>query len=447
MNALTAEGINKIILLAHMQRLEIEKELAIRLSDIDIIVAGGSNTLLADATDRLRSGDEAADNYPLILESAKGEPSLVVNNAGDYRYLGRLVVDFNGNGQILTESIALHISGAYATDGQGDPRFVGEPIPEVSRISESLRNVLVSRDANIYGKTNVYLDGERRNVRTQETNLGNLTADANLWLARHVDPEVAVSLKNGGGIRDAIGVTRLPPGADRPSDIVLLPPAANPESGKKEGEISQYDIEGALRFNNGLSILTLTAEQLVAVMEHSVGFDSAGTATVGRFPQVGGMRFSFDSAAPPGERIQSLAIVDEQGAVTDRVVEAGDLAGDPEREIKMVTLDFLADGGDDYPFPGSGSDRIDLRGESGHASPPDKDSKGANEDRRMNALAAVDPGLADFTAPGTEQDALAEYLARFHSENPFDRAETPPLEDQRIQNLGVPGKHDTVFGQ
>ncbi len=446
-DSLTAQGINKIILLAHMQRLEIEKELATKLTEVDIIVAGGSDTLLADATDRLRAGDEAGGAYPLVFQSAKGEPSLVVNTAGDYRYLGRLVVEFNTDGQVVTESIDPNVSGAYATDRQGGQGTTGRPIPQVSRIVESLRNVLVERDANIYGKTSVYLDGLRRNVRTQETNLGNLTADANLWLAKRADPEVAVSLKNGGGIRDAIGVTKLPPGADTLSEMVFMPPAANPESGKKEGEISQYDIEGALRFNNGLSILKLTAEQLVAVMEHSVGFDGAGTATVGRFPQVGGMRFSFDPAAPAGERVRSLAIVDGQGAVTDRVVEGGDLEGNPERDIKMVTLDFLADGGDDYPFPVSNTDRVDLRGEAGQSGSPDKDSKGADEDRRMNALEAVDPGLADFSAPGTEQDALAEYLAHFHSENPFDRAETPPLEDQRIQNLGVPGKHDTVFGQ
>ena len=441
-DALTAEGIDKIVLLAHMQRLDIEKELATKLSDIDIIVAGGSNTLIADATDRLRTGDEAEGDYPLIFESPKGEPTLVVNTAGDYRYLGRLVVDFNANGQVLTESIDPDINGAYATDGQEGQRFVGEPIPEVSRIAESLRSVIVIRDANIYGKTEVYLDGARRNVRTQETNLGNLTADANLWLARQVDPEVAVSLKNGGGIRDAIGVTRLPPGADRPSDIVFLPPPANPESGKKEGEISQYDIEGALRFNNGLSILTLTAEQLVAVMEHSVGFDGAGTATVGQFPQIGGMRFSFDPAAPPGQRVRSLAIVDGQGAVVDSVVEGGDLAGAPEREIKMVTIDFLADGGDDYPFPSANPGRVDLRGERGQANQQGPASTG-----NANLPASLDPGLADFAAPGTEQDALAEYLARFHRENPFDEPETLPLEDRRIQNLGVPGKRDTVFGQ
>ena len=260
-DALVAQGVNKTILLAHMQRLKVEKELATKLKDVDIIVAGGSNTLLADATDRMRTGDEAADTYPLLFESPKGEPSLVVNTDGDYRYLGRLVVDFNVEGLVIPESIDPHVSGAYATDRQGGQRFAGRPITEVSRIAESLRNVLGGRHANIYGKTSVYLADLRRDVRTQETNLGNLTADADLWLARHVDPEVAVSLKNGGGIRDAIGLIMPPPGATGPSEVVFLPPPANPESGKKEGDISQYDIEGTLRFNDGLVILPLTAPE------------------------------------------------------------------------------------------------------------------------------------------------------------------------------------------
>ena len=47
--------------------------------------------------------------------------------------------------------------------------------------------------------------------------------------------------------------------------------------------------------------------------------------------------------------------------------------------------------------------------------------------------------------PGTEQDALAEYLAHFFAETPFDVAEVASLVDRRIQNLGVPGARDTVF--
>ena len=210
--------------------------------------------------------------------------------------------------------------------------------------------------------------------------------------------------------------------------------------------MSQFDVEGTLRFNNGLAIVPLTARQLAAIMEHAIGFDGVGHVTVGRFPQVAGMRFSFDPAAPVGQRVRSLAIVDDSGGVTDRVIERGVVVGDPERRIKLVTLNFLANGGDGYPFPVPGAGRMDLAGEDGQPNPPNPDFPDTNGNGRIDGPALVDPGGTDFAAPGTEQDALAEYLAHFFAAVPFNEAETAPLDDLRVQNLGVSGKPDTVFG-
>ena len=44
-------------------------------------------------------------------------------------------------------------------------------------------------------------------------------------------------------------------------------------------------------------------------------------------------------------------------------------------------------------------------------------------------------GQAIFAAPGTEQDALAEYLAANFAETPFDMADVGPESDEHIQNL------------
>ena len=447
---LVGQGINKVILLGHMQRIDIEQKLATRLRDVDIIVAGGSNTLLADDTDRLRAGDAAADTYPLRYETADGGIALLVNTDGDYRYLGRLIVGFDAEGAVIPESIDPHLSGAYATDRQGGQAFAGRPIPEVGRVVRILRGVLAARDGSIVGRTAVYLDGRRGAVRTHETNLGNLTADANLWLARQVDPEVRISLKNAGGIRGDIGRIWQPPGSTDPSQAERLPPAANPVANKAEGDISQFDIESALRFNNGLVILPLTARELVDVIEHAVGFDGVGEVLDGRFPVIAGMRFSFDPTAAPGQRIRSMAVLDGDGTVGDRVVENSALAGDPERRFKMVTLDFLADGGNDYPFSVPNPQRIDLSAEAGQFNAgqfnlPDPDFPDANVNGVIDESNTADPGLADFAKPGTEQDAFAEYLARFFSQTPFDVSGPPPLEDRRIQNLGIAGQSDTVF--
>lgn len=442
---LVAEGVNKIILLAHMQQITIEKALASRLAHVDIIVAGGSNTILADENDRLRPGDTAADTYPLHLTSTAGEPVLLVNTDADYRYLGRLVVGFDEEGVVAPESVDPSASGVYATDDGDGPVTAEPPIPEVSRIVDSLRGVLQSRDGNVLGKTDVYLAGERKDIRTQETNLGNLIADAFLWQARQVDPDVAVSLKNGGGIRDDIGQVVQPPGTLDPTDVVRVPPPANLSSGKQAGDISQFDIESVLRFNNGLSIMAVTARQLVEILEHSIGFDDVGTAWAGRFPQIGGMRFSFDPARPAGQRIRSLAIVDDGGNVIDGVVEEGVLIGNADREIKIVTMNFLANGGDGYPFTVPSPGRVDLPGEAAQTNAPNPDFPDANGNGVIDEPVSSDAGLAGFAPPGTEQDALAEYLAHFYSANAFNNAETSPLDDQRIQNLGLPGKRDTVF--
>ena len=228
-------------------------------------------------------------------------------------------------------------------------------------------------------------------MRTQETNLGNLTADANLWTARLYDPETRVSFKNSGGIRDHIGRVVQPPGTVSADDAEQLPPAANPVAGKEFGEVSQLDIEGALRFNNGLVIVPVTAQGLVEILEHSVGFDGVGEVPAGNFPQVGGMKFSFDPSAPSGRRVQSLAIVDDDGAVTDRVVVAGSLAGDPERPIKIVTLNFLANHGGGFSFPLPHQGRVDLAGEGGQFNAPDPNFPDTNGNGVIDAPTVVDP--------------------------------------------------------
>ncbi len=428
---LTALGIDKIILLAHMQRIAVEQGLAERLTDVDIIVAGGSNTLLADNTDPLRDGDTAQGNYPLTALSPTNEPVLLVNTDGDYKYLGRLVTAFDLRGNVIEELLDESVNGVYKTDAEG-LALAGNPEPNarVVEVADALTDVLATLDGNLFGAASVYLDGRRSQVRTQETNMGNLTADANLAMAQSVDPAVQVSLKNGGGIRDDIGFFAFPPGSTNPDELEFFPTAPNPAAGKESGDVSQFDIAGTLRFNNGLTLLTVTAAELQALIEHGVGFDDVGSVTSGRFPQVAGMAFSFDPALPNGARVPSLAIVDASGNVVDTIVSGGMLLGDPSRPIRMVTLGFLAGGGDGYPFPAGTGDCADFDGPADRC---DLDGSGL-----------VDPGVASFAEDGSEQDALAEYLATiFPRQTPYSEFETPAELDERIQNLSL--RPDTVL--
>ena len=408
-------GVKVIILTGHLQRFSIDEALATQLDGVDIIISGGSNTLLADNTDRLRDGDTADGNYPILATSAADEPVAIVSTDGNYRYVGRLVLDFDEAGVLIPESIDAEVSGAFATDEVGVTN-TGDaaPAPRVVAITEAIRNVVLAKDGATFGSTSVYLEARRGAVRTEETNLGNLTADANLDAARRVDPTVVASLKNGGGMRASIGVIV---GVDE------LPPPANPLVGKTEGDISQLDIENTLRFNSGLSLLTLTAAQLLEVIEHAVAEAQLGVST-GQFPQVGGLAFSYDMSQPAGEKVRSLVITDSDGNPMDIVAQNGEVVGDRERTFRIVTRDFLADGGDDYPYPNyPDTNRVDL------TSVMTEEQSG---------------GGADFTAPGREQDALAEYLSANFTDTSYSIPDVDAKNDERIQNLALRADSLTV---
>ncbi|MGE7416082.1 ExeM/NucH family extracellular endonuclease, partial [Methylobacterium tarhaniae] len=453
-------GLNKVIVGTHLQQLANEQALAPLLRNVDVLIGGGSHTLLADSNDRLLPGDTAAGAYPQFFTNASGQTLALVNTASEYSYVGRLTVTFDDQGTVIRDSVTPQNSGAVAVDdasvaqlwGSKDAAFApgskGYLVREVIEgldvnndgIQETagVADVIRQQDGNILGRTSVYLEGRRGEVRSEETNLGDLSADANLWYAKQYDPTVAVSIKNGGGIRDSIGSFSTAGGG-----TAELPPAANPSAGKQAGDISQLDVTNSLRFNNALAVTTVSALEMKRLLEHAVSATASG-ATPGQFPQIGGLSFSFDATRTgqtldangnvtrEGQRILNAAIIDENGRILDTLVQNGQLVGDPNRGIRTVTLDFLATGtatapglgGDNYPFPAYGENKVALAS--------------ATPGRSL-------PNTATFAAQGTEQDAMAEYLRAFYATTPYGTPDTTPAGDTRIQNLAARG--DTVLNR
>ena len=228
-----------------------------------------------------------------------------------------------------------------------------------------------------------------------------------------------VSIKNGGGIRNSIGTVYAVG-----DDAVESPPLANEEVGKEDGEVSQLDIANSLRFNNSLSLVTVTAAQLLLVLEHAVAATTA-TATPGQFAQIGGIAFSFDKDLPAGNRVQSAAILDDNGNPILALVENGELVVDPSMAIRVVTLSFLLTGGDSYPF----------------ASFIAADPAFANVVNLTADLVPDDGQVANFAAEGTEQDAFAEYMAANYSDTPYDVADTDQRQRHAHPEPRLPRRH------
>ena len=284
-DALEKLGVNKIIVLSHIGY-NADKELAKAVKGVDVIVGGHTHTLLANFDNR------AVGPYPTKVQNSEGKTVLVVQ-AGEYLgYIGKLDVEFDPNGELVSSKGDTIYLSHYIT-----------PDPTVSALVAKLYAPIDSLTKNVIGKSAVYLEGDRKVCRAQECNLGNLITDAMRALTG-----VQVALENGGGIRASIN----------------------------EGNVTLGDVLTVLPFNNLISTFSLSGENLLAALENGASQMQEGA---GRFLQVSGLRYQIDPAKPAGSRILSVEVLDAQGKYQPL---------DPKAIYTVATNDFMRVGGDGF---------------------------------------------------------------------------------------------------
>lgn len=330
---LTARGVNVILFVSHLQSIQEDLALLPNLSGVDVAIAGGGDELLANPDDLLIPGDESEifGPYPLLATNADGDQVPVVTTNGSYRYIGRLIVGFNPLGKVVridSDSGPVRVSGVAPDAVAPDPTvetLVTEPVAE---FLEDLATTVV-------GDSQVPLDGLRSSVRTTETNLGDLLADALLSTGTELAgsfgvPVPDVAVQNGGGMRN---------------DSVI--PA---------GPITELDTFSVAPFPNFVSIVEdISRSQFKEILENAVSRVEFGD---GRFAQVAGFSFEWDpsgtaqvldadsNVVTPGSRIVNVTLDSGPVLVANGVVQPG-------ADLTVATIDFLARGGDQYPFRGA----------------------------------------------------------------------------------------------
>jgi 2',3'-cyclic-nucleotide 2'-phosphodiesterase (5'-nucleotidase family) len=451
-DVLRGMGVNKIIMVDQLDDLQRNKDLASLVSGIDIMVAGGGHERMGDSNDVAVAfnGHDAnfiADAYPIITAGLDSKPVLIVTTDTEYTYLGRLVVDFNEDGILDVAALNSTVNGAYAsteanlrvaynTTASANTIIAGNSVgAAVQAISNRINSVVVAKDGNVFGFTNVYLEGDRVFGRTQEVNLGNITADANAMKARTAlglgGGDAVFSLKNGGGIRASLGSVL--------ADGSKVAPLANLLTGKPVGGISQLDIENALRFDNKLMVFTTTAVGLKNLLEYASSLSSGPSAQNGGYPQVGNIRFSYDASQPAGSKLRSAALVNEVGQIVAKIVENGMVVAGAPAAIPCVALSFTANGGDGYPIK--------------YLNPPTNTivNNETSDFRFMLANGSLSPAVTktlDFTATPTfislgltatdllgEQKAFQDFLVSRHASSAaaYNSTDTVVALDRRVQ--------------
>ncbi|WP_029214760.1 bifunctional metallophosphatase/5'-nucleotidase [Kallotenue papyrolyticum] len=295
---LQGQGINKIIALTHVG-LPVDQSLARQVAGIDLIVGGHSHT-------PLDGQPGAVGPYPLLEKAPDGTNVVIVTDWEWGKWLGDIRVGFDAEGRV--------------TNWQGQPIPVDESIPPDPAFEAKVREYAVPLEqlkATPVGEAAVPLNGNRADVRSKETNLGNLIADAMLDKTRPDGGQVAIM--NGGGIRASIDA----------------------------GPVTLGEVLEVLPFGNTIARVDLTGAQLRQALENGVSQVEQGA---GRFPQVAGMRFTYNPAAPAGNRVVSVEIL-QNGSYVPL---------DPNATYRVITNNFMLGGGDGYAVFTQGANKLDT---------------------------------------------------------------------------------------
>lgn len=289
--ALEAEGVTKIIAIPHTGFVK-DKELAAAVPGIDAIVGGHSHTLFGE-------GGEA---YPTMVGDVP-----VVSAYAYSKFLGHLVLTFDDAGKLKEASGAPILLDASVVP---DAAMLAR-VQELAKPIEEVR-------AKVVAEAGAEIDGSREHCRAEECAMGNLVADA--MLDRVKEQGITIAIQNGGGLRASIGA----------------------------GPVTMGDVYAVLPFQNTLSTFQAKGATLVAAIENGVSQVEEGA---GRFPQVAGLKFTWDAAQPAGSR------------VSDVLVQSGEqwVPIDPEAVYGVVTNNFVRNGGDGFKmFVSDGMNAYDF---------------------------------------------------------------------------------------
>jgi 2',3'-cyclic-nucleotide 2'-phosphodiesterase (5'-nucleotidase family) len=269
--ALREEGADLVVACAHTP-IDLDYEIA-RSGLVDVLLTGHDHDLRIEYDGKaamVESGEEGQFVTAIDLEIAIGERD------------GQRVVRWHPRFR--------PIDSAEATPDPAALAIVKRYEAELSRELDV-----------VIAKTMVDLDSRTSSLRSEETNMGDLVADA---IRASTGAEIAIT--NGGGIR-----------AD------ALYPAGS--------AITRRDILSELPFGNATALVRLSGAEVVKALENGL---SQVENRQGRFPQVSGLVVTYDPRQPPGSRVVSVTI-----------------EGRPLDKAALYTVgcnDFMLRGGDGY---------------------------------------------------------------------------------------------------
>lgn len=340
----SSEGVTVVVVMSHLQGAQNEiNTLVPALRDVDLVISGGGHELMTDPDDLVINGGVSPtfNTHPVYATDSTAKLVPVVTGHFGNRYVGEVNLtldDTTGLVTSLDSTRMIRVSGAAA-----DADKVTGNATLNAQVVTPVLSFIAALNAQVIGTSATKLNGPTHTactpvapatrctfvagVRNAETGLGNLVADA-MRFAGKTD----VAIQNGGGIRVSIGAA---------------------------GNFTTGDTFNILPFTNLVKRApAMNAAQLKDILEHSVSSASPNGASNGKFAQVSGMKVIYDTTRTArssivtqvntGDRVRSVVLDD--GTV---LIDNGQVVN-PTRTFSFTTIDFTANGGDNYPFAVNG---------------------------------------------------------------------------------------------
>lgn len=282
-------------------------EVIANTTGIDVVLDGHSHTVEPSKT----------------VKNADGKDVLLSQTGTKAESIGKLVIAPDGT--MTTELVAL-----------ADVDTTSQAYTDAKTFIEGIQNEYKAKADEVVATSSVDLTINdpatgKRAVRSAETNLGDLCADAYRTLL-----EADVAFVNGGGVRDNIAA----------------------------GDITYGDIIAVHPFGNLACLVEVSGQQILDALE--LGSMQAGVSESGGFLQVSGLKYTIDTSIPStvelddagnfvkvagDRRVKDVQILDgETGTYT---------AIDPKATYTLASHNYmLKDGGDGYAMFGADNVKI-----------------------------------------------------------------------------------------
>ena len=259
-------------------------------------------------------------SHTVMTAGQNGEP--IQSTGAKFAYIGVVVIDNESKG----------IESHFLI-----PTYLGNSLYSFNYIDKDVKaksdKIMAEVDKEYNAKfatTEVLLNGEKApGNRTEETNLGDLVADAMVWSVvkdngiEQVEPNAVVGVINGGSIR------------------VTVP----------AGDVTKKDINNVLPFGNTVAVVYATGAELLEVLEAST---FCTPNPIGGYPQTSGIEWTLDTTKPYDQG--DLYVLDGKqtsyyAPKTINRVTITTINGepfDPNATYAVVTTNFCTAGGDTY---------------------------------------------------------------------------------------------------